>query len=407
MRVAILGAGGLGRTLVSELRADPRVTGLMVLDRVGDRARVLAGLRERVPIQAHAVNVENVDLLTRTLRGFDVAVNATLPKYNLTIMRACLDAGVGYLDTSAAGPSRPGGPLGIFEQLELDDAFRSAGVTALLSMGLDPGMTNVLAREASEALDRIDAIRIRSCSTAKLPGFENFPLYSREAFLDDFLVRPTVWIDGRLEEREPMAEEEAFDFPPPVGSQRTFLASHEEVKTLPRFLGKPVGRIDFKYGLSPSLAHAILSLERLGLFREDRTIRLGGQRVPFRKVFLSVFPEPSAILVSLEGAEAVSVEVEGMSGSSRVVQRRDIVLTHHEANRRRSTTAVQYLSAVGAAIGVVLIGEKATPGPGVHPPETLDPARVFKEWAARDLPLQRSVRVIEPSTRSPMPGKRR
>jgi len=180
---------------------------------------VLAGLRERVPIQAHAVNVENVDLLTRTLRGFDVAVNATLPKYNLTIMRACLDAGVGYLDTSAAGPSRPGGPLGIFEQLELDDAFRSAGVTALLSMGLDPGMTNVLAREASEALDRIDAIRIRSCSTAKLPGFENFPLYSREAFLSDILIPPTVWDDGALREREPreLHDLHSFDAAPVIG----------------------------------------------------------------------------------------------------------------------------------------------------------------------------------------------
>ncbi len=159
MRVAILGAGGLGRALVSELRADHRVTGLTVIDRVGDRARVLAGIHERVPIEAHAVNVENVDVLARTLRGLDVAVNATLPRHNLTIMRACLDAGVNYVDVAAAGPSRPGGPLGIFEQLDQHEVFRSAGLTALLSMGLDPGITNVLAREACEGLDRIDAIR--------------------------------------------------------------------------------------------------------------------------------------------------------------------------------------------------------------------------------------------------------
>lgn len=397
MRVAILGAGGLGRTLVSELRSDPRVSELMVVDRVADRARVLAGLRERVPIEAHAVNVENVDLLRQTLRGFDVAVNATLPRYNLTIMRACLGARVSYLDTSAAGPSRPGGPMGIFEQLGLHDAFRSAGVTALPSMGMVPGVSNVLARDASGTFDRVEAIRIRNATTAKLPGFEDFPLYSREAFLDDFLLRPTVWIDGRLEERDPMAEEESFDFPEPIGTRRTFLVSHEEVKTLPRFLGKPVGRVDFKYGLSPNLAHAILSLDRLGLFREDRTIRLGGVRVPFRKVFLSTFPEPSAILVSLEGAEAVSVEVEGTSGSTRIVQRRDVVFTHRDANRRRSTTAVGYLTAVGAAIGVAMIADKATPGAGVYPAETLDPARVFKEWTARDLPLTRSQRTIGPA----------
>ncbi|MEK6988478.1 MAG: saccharopine dehydrogenase C-terminal domain-containing protein [Candidatus Thermoplasmatota archaeon] len=394
MRVAILGAGGLGRTLVSELRTDPRVSSFLVMDRVGDRARVLSGLGGRAPIEAHALNVENVDMLTRALRGCDIAVNATLPKYNLGIMRACLEAHASYLDVAATGPSRPGGPPGILEQIEMDAAFRSAGVTALPCMGLDPGMTNVLAREAAQPLDRIDAIRIRSGGTAKLPGFGNFPLYSREAFLDDFLVRPTVWTGDRLEEREPMSDEEEFAFPDPVGTQRTFLVSHEEVKTLPRFLGKPVGRVDFKLGLDPNLAHAILSLERLGLLKEDRLIRLGGQRVPFRKVLLSTFPEPSALMVPVEGATAVSVEVEGAKGSSRVIQRRDIVLTHQEAYRRRGTTAVTYLTAMALAVAVGLFADRVIPRAGVLVPESLDPARVLQEWKARDLPVAKSERTL-------------
>src|SRR5207237_10266111 len=40
MRVAILGVGGLGRTLASELRADRRVTSLLLTDQFGERARV-------------------------------------------------------------------------------------------------------------------------------------------------------------------------------------------------------------------------------------------------------------------------------------------------------------------------------------------------------------------------------
>src|SRR5439155_1407962 len=48
MRVAILGVGGLGRTLASELRGDPRVTSLLLIDLFGERARVLTGIRGRV-----------------------------------------------------------------------------------------------------------------------------------------------------------------------------------------------------------------------------------------------------------------------------------------------------------------------------------------------------------------------
>ena len=93
MRVAILGVGGLGRTLASEFRTDPRVTALLLADRKGERARVLGAIPGRVPIQALQVNVENASALDRAIRGCDVVVNAALPKYNLSIMEAALRVG--------------------------------------------------------------------------------------------------------------------------------------------------------------------------------------------------------------------------------------------------------------------------------------------------------------------------
>src|SRR5439155_1379531 len=186
MRVAILGVGGLGRTLASELRGDPRVTSLLLIDLFGERARVLTGIRGRVAI---------------------------------------------------------------------------------------------------------DAIRIRSGSVAALPGYTSFPLYSREVFLSDVLTPPTVWLDGGLQNRAPLSEPEEYPFPPPVGSQRTYLISHEEVKTLPKYLGKPIGRVDFKYVLEPHLVQAILSLDKLGLLADAHLIRVGNQMVSFRRAFLAAFPE--------------------------------------------------------------------------------------------------------------------
>ncbi len=392
MKVAILGIGGMGRALVSELRADPRVTGLLLVDRHGDRARVLAGVRGSVRIEPRQLNVEDTAALATAIRGADIVVNATLPKYNLGIMDACLEAGANYLDLAASGPSVPGGKLGIYEQLDKDDAFKAAGLTALLSMGLYPGVSNVMARDAATKLDEVRAIRIRSGGTAKLPGHIAFPLYSREAFLEDMLVRPTVWSNGAVQERDPLSEPEDFSFPDPVGVRRAFLVSHEEIKTLPRFLGKPVGRVDYKYALDPSLVSAIIALERLGLLSERRTVRLGAQTVPFRQAFLAAFPEPSALVLPLEGWEALVVEVEGTRGRQPLVRRGEVVLSHREANRRRSTTVVLYLTAVAAAIGTVLLGTKTVPRAGVVPAEILDPETVWAEWKARDLPITWSER---------------
>src|SRR6266581_4403127 len=179
MRVAILGVGGLGRTLASELRADRRVTSLLLTDQFGERARVLTGIPGRVSIEATQLNVENHAALGRAIKGSDIVVNTTLPRYNLRIMGAALEAGAHYLDIAAAGPSEPGAQPEIFAQLARADDFKAAGRTALVSMGFDPGISNVMARDAAERFEAIDAIRIRAGELVMAPGPGYLPLSGR------------------------------------------------------------------------------------------------------------------------------------------------------------------------------------------------------------------------------------
>lgn len=396
MRVAILGIGGLGRTLTRVLRQEPAVDSLLLVDKLPGRVQVLTGAESRVRIESRALDVIRTAELPKVLHGWDVVVNTLPPKDNLSVMQACLSAGSHYLDVAASGPREPGGNPGVFEQLALHGAFAEAGLRALLGMGLDPGMSNILVKEAASGLEAIDAVRIRSGGTARIPGYdvETFPLYSRESFLTDVLLPPSVWSEAVLQEREPMGEPEDYAFPVPVGVQRAFLVSHEEVKTLPRYLGKPAARIDFKQAFDPALIQAVVSLHRLGALAEDKRITIGGMQIPFRRVFLDALPEPSAIVQPIDGAKALSVEVEGTVGGTRKVVRRDIVMGHREASKRASITAVVYLTAVAAGIGVLHLGGPSFPGPGVYPPEALDPGSVLKDWTARNMPYERSERVI-------------
>src|SRR5947208_3914443 len=98
MRVAILGVGGLGRTLASELRADRRVTSLLLTDQFGERARVLTGIPGRVSIEATQLNVENHAALGRAIKGSDIVWNTTLPRYNLRFMVEAMYSSDHYLD---------------------------------------------------------------------------------------------------------------------------------------------------------------------------------------------------------------------------------------------------------------------------------------------------------------------
>jgi len=211
MRVAILGVGGLGRTLASE--SGPIVGSLPSCSRtssgsaLGSSRASPVGSRSRRP----QLNVENhaawggrskarTSSSTRPSRG-TTSDHGGRPR-----------SGRHYLDIAAAGPSEPGGEPGIFAQLARTDDFKEAGRTALVSMGLDPGISkrDGPRRRGTLRGDRRDRIRAGELVTAPGPGY--LPLSSREAFLANVLVRPSVWLDGGLAAREPLSEPEEFRF---------------------------------------------------------------------------------------------------------------------------------------------------------------------------------------------------
>jgi len=383
VKVAVLGTGGLGRVIAIELASDRHVDEIVIVDKRGDRSRALKSIGKTANVTALEADVTDRDALRKVLSGADVAVNATLPDYNLTIMDACFEAACGYVDSSGCSPAQGGEQRGVLEQLALDPKWRERGITALVSLGSDPGLSNIMARVAAEPFETIDKILVRKAATGD-KGTDGFPLYSREIFVRDALSRPVVWNGKGFVEREPVSEEEDFEFPPPIGTRHVHLFRHEEVLTLPGRLGKPVGHVDYKHDINPELVRAIQAFQALGLFSPDRKIKVGTTQIPFRDAFLSAIPEPSTLIGPLAGALGIVVEVHGKKrGGSKARVRASVALEHREANRRRGTTAERFLTAAAAAAGAVLIETKRVPRPGVLAPEEIPPEVILPELESR------------------------
>jgi saccharopine dehydrogenase-like NADP-dependent oxidoreductase len=220
-------------------------------------------------------------------------------------------------------------------------------------------------------------------------GTDGFPLYSREIFLRDAVAHPVVWDGTAFAERETASGEEAYTFPSPIGSRRVHWFRHEEVLTLPSRLGKRIHWVDYKHDIRPELVRAIVSLQALGLLSPTHVWRLGSTQVPFRDVFLAMFPEPSTLVGPIAGALGIVVEVYGSrsdGGTSAV--RASLTMEHREANRRRGTTAERFLTAAAMVSGVALILQKRVPRAGVLAPEELPPALVLPELESRGVKFQ-------------------
>ena len=170
-KVLIIGAGGVGRVVTYKCAQHPDVFSEILLasrtqskcdDIISDVKRDTGHSR----ITSAQIDAENVPALVNLIRSFKpfMVIHVALPYQDLTIMEACLEANVHYLDTANYEPKEEAK----FEyswQWAYQDRFKEKGLMALLGCGFDPGVTGVFtARAAKHHFDEIHYLDIVDCN---------------------------------------------------------------------------------------------------------------------------------------------------------------------------------------------------------------------------------------------------
>ncbi len=302
------------------------------------------------------------------MKGADVLVNASLPRFNNTLMTAAREGHAAYIDLASASSD----PF-------VDDAkWKAAGVPAIIAMGEDPGLSNVFARYGADQMDSVDAIRIRDGDTASSPDFPFICLFSPETFIGETLNSSRIWRNGAYSVVPPFGEFEQYAFPPPVGPQPVYEVDHEEVDTLPRYIGKGVQYVDFKLALDDRTVRVLRTFQDLQIFGNDRP-----DRVAARKAILNVIPKPADLTGKVDGSAALVVEVDGLKDGHHRRLRLSTLISHRDAASKYGATGTAYLTGTGGAVGALLLATGQVRAPGMHSPETLDPAPFLPLLAER------------------------
>nr|NIP96092.1 saccharopine dehydrogenase family protein [Akkermansiaceae bacterium] len=216
-RVLIIGAGGVANVMAVKASQEPGLfTGITIASRQRDKCdRIAARLSGAVPVNTATLDAGDpgaVAALIRENRG-EVVLNAALPEQNLPVMEACLVAGAHYIDTSAPEPVPGRYEMFAYKwQLDFHDRFEKAGLTALLSIGFDPGVTNIFTAHAAGILDDIDSLDILDCNGGSHghPFATNFnPVTNIQE-----ITQPGVWWEDAEWKKEPAFQtQEEFDLP--------------------------------------------------------------------------------------------------------------------------------------------------------------------------------------------------
>ncbi len=208
-----------------------------------------------VAAQVDASDADAVAALVREHRATHV-MNAIDPRFVMPIFNGAFAAGADYLDMamslSKRHPEEPYTRTGVLlgeEQFAVADQWEQAGRLALVGIGVEPGLSDVFARYASDHLfSEIDELGTRDGSNLTVDGYDFAPSFSIWTTIEECLNPPVIWEANRgWYTTAPFSEPEIFDFPDGIGPVECVNVEHEEVLLMPRWV--KCKRATFKYGL--------------------------------------------------------------------------------------------------------------------------------------------------------------
>ena len=410
MRILMIGAGGVGDA-AARIAVERDFFELFVVadyDLARAKATVAAASARRegesrfVADQVDASDGAAVAALALR-HGATHVFNAVDPRFVMPIFRGALAAGAGYLDMamslSQRHPDEPYAKVHVKlgdEQFAMAGEWQGTGQLALLGIGVEPGLSDVFARYASDHLfSSIEELGTRDGANLAVhdeDGNEIFaPSFSMWTIIEECLNPPVVWERSRAEAGggdvaagfftlPAFSEPEVFDFPDGIGPVECVHVEHEEVLLMPRWLDAQ--RVTFKYGLGDELITILRTLHSLGLDGTD-PVTVKGVQVSPRDVVAAVLPDPATIGPRMKGKTCAGVWV---TGTGKDGQPRSTYLYHvvdnEETMREYGAQCVVWQTAVNPVVALELIANGSWSGSGVLGPEAFDAVPFLELLAA-------------------------
>jgi len=281
MRILVVGgagamASGTVRDLASPLHT--RIGEIVIADQSIERCQALAQQVGDPRLRPIALDVRDRAQLMALLQAADFCINAvpTLLGHQIAIFEACLAARKPYVDY---------GGLGVFtvEQKKRHAAWQQAGVAAVLGLGADPGISNMLCKAVAERLDRIDRINLYWAAENLAPESPVLvPPYSLRTVLAEYANPSQQFLEGKLTQMPPQSGQETLLLPEPWGKTEFMHTQHSEPLTVPFAAGirdKGIREFTWKLHLPAREHEAWVALCKAGFGDFEDALEIGGTSI--------------------------------------------------------------------------------------------------------------------------------
>lgn len=371
-RVMIIGAGGVGNVVAHKVsRLTEVFSEVMLASRTLSKCDIIVDKIGDKRIQTAEVDADNVAELTKLFEKFkpNIVINVALPYQDLHIMDACLNAGVNYLDTANYEPIDEAK----FEyswQWAYHDRFKSAGLTAILGCGFDPGVTSIFtAYAAKHYFDEMHFLDIVDCNAG------DHGKYFATNFNPEINIRE-ITQKGRYYENAKWIESKALEIHktinyPNIGPRESYLLYHEELESLVKNF-PTLKRARFWMTFGQRYITALEVLQEVGL-TSIKPIKYEGKDIVPLQFLKALLPDPGSLGRNYHGETSIGCQIRGVKDAKEQTYYVWNNCNHAEAFRDTGAQAVSYTTGVPAMIGAKMFLEGKWTGAGVFNVEEFDP----------------------------------
>ena len=387
-KVLIIGAGGVGRVVANKVAQNNDVfTEIMLASRTKSKCDDIAEdvkRRTGVDIQTAQVDADSVPELVKLFDEFrpEIVINVALPYQDLTIMDACLECGVNYLDTANYEPKDEAH----FEyswQWAYKDKFREAGLTAILGCGFDPGVTNVFtAYAAKHHFDEIHYLDIVDCNAGDhhKPFATNF---NPEINIREVTQKGKYYENGKWIETAPHEIHKPLTYPE-IGPKESYVIYHEELESLVKNFPS-IRRARFWMTFSDEYLTHLRVIQNIGMARIDE-VEFNGQKIVPIQFLKAVLPNPGELGENYTGQTSIGCRIRGIKDGKERTYYIYNNCSHEAAYRETGAQGVSYTTGVPATIGAMLFLQGIWKKPGVFNVEEFDHDPFMEQLNKQGLP---------------------
>ncbi len=386
--ILIIGAGGVGRVVAYKCAQNASVfTNITLASRTVSKCDAIANdIKNDLGVNINTAQIDAdivpdlVELIKRVAPK--IIINVALPYQDLTIMDACLETKVHYLDTANYEPIDEAK----FEyswQWAYQDRFKAAGITAVLGCGFDPGVTSIFTAYANKHhFDAIHYLDIVDCNGGD-HGKAFATNFNPEINIREITQKGKYYQDGKWIETEPFEIRKELNYPE-IGNRSSYVLYHEELESLVKNI-PTIKRARFWMTFGDEYLTHLRVIQNIGMAGIEPINYEGKQIVPLQ--FLkAVLPAPDSLGENYEGETSIGCRIKGIKDGEIKTYYIYNNCKHQAAYEETRAQGVSFTTGVPAMIGAMMLLTGEWSGAGVFNVEEFNPDSFMKKLTEYGLP---------------------